>query len=137
MNLWFSCFHPKLNGNCTLTFLQKKKTLLRFWLIIYFWTMFISIALTIWTVVEWTFETPTVVVLVICFIGISDVILRFGVMYFCLMLSLQSQLSVSRTQSLKSETRSLRPIASTVSNATIQKISRENRNLVSVSETGN
>lgn len=58
---------------------------------------------------EWTFETPLVVVIVICFTGISDIMLRFGVIYFCLMLSLQASISVSRTQSLKSETRSLRP----------------------------
>lgn len=88
---------------------QKRKTLLRFWLIIYFWSLFISIGLTIWSVVEWTFDTPLVVVLVICYIGLSDIILRFGVLYFCLMLSLQASLSVSRTQSLKSESRSFHP----------------------------
>ncbi|ODM96516.1 hypothetical protein Ocin01_10165 [Orchesella cincta] len=88
--------------------LKKRKTFLRFWLIIYFWTLFLTICLTVWTVVDWTFETPLVVVLVTCYNALSDIAMRFGVLYFCLMLSLQASLSVSRTHSLKSETRSIR-----------------------------
>jgi len=93
--------------------------MLRFWLIIYFWTLFASLCIFVYIMADWV-DPPPITVIVTCVIWMGDNCVRFGVLYFCLRVTTQHPISpldspgcgggheVGRSHSLRSQTRPMR-----------------------------
>jgi hypothetical protein len=96
-----------------LLFVQRKKTFLRFWLIIYFWTLFASLCIFVYVMADWV-DPPPITVIVTCLIWLGDNCVRFGIVYFCLRVTVQPRAfpdspgggtEVGRSHSLRSQSR--------------------------------
>lgn len=67
---------------------QRRKTLLRFWLIIYFWTLFTSLCIFVYVLADYLYPPPIQVV-VTCLMFCGDNCIRFAVVFFVLRTTIQ------------------------------------------------